>query len=655
VNSILDDELLLRQAAVDIHRTFGFHNVMILMLDPAESRLELRAQASRRPRTSNALDHLSLDQGIVGRVVRTGKTAVVDDVQADRDFIDWFGDTRSEIAVPIQIESRVEGVLNVESDQVAAFGPMDRLVLETVAVQLAIALHNARLFGMVKEKEGRYRTLVESSPGAVLHLDLEGRIIYVNPAASDITGHHKNDLLHHVGGLVGLTVPEDQERLRRAVAAAISGLRTRELEFHVAHVSGGTRWVRASIQPLIGEDGEPTGLVVLARDQTEERELQDRLRQSEKLSSIGTLVSGVAHELNNPLAGILGFAQLLLQKSSEEWTRTDIEKIEHNARRCQKIVENLLHFARQSRMTKREAHIHEVIESVLRLNEYQFKMDNVEIRRDFAPGIPALTLDVNSWQQVFINLANNAREAMVGAKSEQRVITFRTSRDGEEVEVVVSDTGPGVRKELRSRVFDPFFTTKESGTGLGLGICWGIVRDHGGTIEVDEAEGGGAAFHIRLPLRRAEAAAEPYMPTIAPPRSSEGKGRRVLVVDDDTSVCDVVAQTLQNLAYQVDVVPSGEEALERIRSTPFDVVLSDLRMPGALDGFALFDQVREVMPSLAERVVFLTGNVLDPGTLERIQARGCRWVEKPFDIHHLARVVREVVAPETRAVKSGSV
>jgi CheY-like chemotaxis protein len=380
--------------------------------------------------------------------------------------------------------------------------------------------------------------------------------------------------------------------------------------------------------------------MVLARSVARERELQTKLTQSEKLGAIGSLVSGVAHELNNPLAGILGFAQLLLSRPPETWARGDIEKIERNARRCQRIVENLLTFARQSRMTKRRANLNEVIDSVVALNEYQFAMDNVKVERDLDPRVPTFPVDVNRWQQVFVNLAGNAHQALVAARSKDRVIRFQTRLRGRELVIRVSDSGPGVPEHLRARIFEPFFTTKDNGTGLGLGICFGIVRDHGGSIELETGHEVGAHFRIVVPLTDGVEAEAP--PPRTPSLSTAGAGRRVLVVDDDASVCDVVVRTLENHGYLVEVAQDGQDALERARRDVYDVLLTDVRMPGDLDGLALYDALRESAPTVAERLVFMTGNLMDDPTMGRLETLKVRCIEKPFDIHHLAAVVGEV-------------
>jgi len=649
VNAILNDELLLRQAAVDIHRTFGFHNVMIFMVDDDRQSLELKAQASSYANPLQAQDRVRLDEGVIGRVFSSGRTEVVDDVERSDDYVRWYADSKSELAVAIQIGGVVEGVLNVESDQVKGFSPSDRLVLETVAYQMAIAIENARLFGMVKEREDRYRTLVESSPGAVLHLDSEGRLIYANPAASRVTGYEKSDLLARFRTPGDLAVKEDRQVFEDAIVGALRGEPRRNVEFHIEHAEGGQRFLKAWLQPLIGEQGDARGVVVLARDQTRERQLQDQLNQSEKLSAIGTLVSGVAHELNNPLAGILGFAQLLLARPPEDWGRGDIENIELSARRCQRIVENLLAFARQGRMAKRRANLNEVIDSVLNLNEYQFRMDNISIERDFDSTVPPFPLDVHRWQQVFINLASNANQALQGTEDRQRYIRFTTRRNGNEIEIRIADNGPGIPKDKRNLIFDPFFTTKESGTGLGLGICFGIVEEHGGSITLDETVEEGATFVIKLPVAETREYAAPITTGPRLAASEAGQGKHVLVVDDDTYVCDVVARILGNHGYETTVVNSGDEALEILKEQSFDLMVTDVRMPGDYDGIDLHDRLVAHDPSVSRRMLFMTGNLLDGRTMERLQELQVRCVEKPFDIHELAGIINEAAAAATDA------
>ncbi|MFV1957942.1 MAG: ATP-binding protein [Planctomycetota bacterium] len=642
INSILNDEVLLRQATVDIHRTFGFHNVMIFTREGEGDRLRLRAQASARDAPSRLMDGVRTDEGIVGRVCRTVRTEILSDVTEDPDFLPWFPETRSEIAVPIVIRGRVEGILNVESDRLDDFGESERLVLETVANELAIALENARLFGLVKEREDRYRILVESNPGAVLHLDTEGRIVFTNPAARRLTGLEGDHVHGDAPALTDLAAPDDREALESAIRGALRGVAGHTMEMYLVHADGGRHWVDAAFEPLVGEDGNARGVVVLARDRSREKELQDRLWQSEKLGAIGGLVSGVAHELNNPLSAILGYAQLLLDLPTEDWTRADLEKIEKNARRCQGIVESLLAFARQTRMRKRPASINDVIESVLRLHEYQFHMHDVVVERVLDARIPLIDLDVNRWQQVFVNLASNAHQALVESGADKRVIRFETRVRENEIVVEVSDSGPGIPEAVRARVFEPFYTTKDDGTGLGLSICFGIVEEHGGTIELDSDAEEGTRFVIRLPLdtRSATPPASGSLPTtdIGP----SGRGRRVLVIDDEPSIRDVVRSVLQRQDYTVEEAEDGAAALGCLAEGAYDVILTDLSMPGEPKGIGIHDHLEKERPELAARTVFLTGYGFDPLMAAEIEDRGRPCIQKPFDIRELVRIVREV-------------
>lgn len=644
VNSILNLDLLLRQAVVDVQRTFGFRHVSLFLVDRETRRVALKAESSRYARGDRTHASIDLSQGIVGRVARSGRTVRVDDVSTEPDYVDWWPDTRAEVAVPVRIGGVVEAVLNVESDLVGAFSEADVLVLETAAHQLAIAMENARLFGRVKESEEEYRTLVESATIGVLQVDTSGRTVYANPAIGDLTGMDRTTALSRFASPADLAVPEDRERLASAMAAALEGERRRDLEFRAHRADGKARFVTAELQPLLSESGVRKGALLLLRDVTREKELQSQLHQSEKLKAMGEMVSGVAHELNNPLAGILGYAQLFLSQPSEQWSRRDVEKIEQNARRCKRIVENLLAFARQSRSDRQLATVNEVVESVIALNEYPFRLDNVELVRDFEPNLPRLPLDVSRWQQVFINLAQNAREAMVEAGSPVRQITFSTRRRAKDVEIRVSDTGPGIPRHLLARVFDPFFTTREQGTGLGLGLCYGIVTDHGGSITADSEPGKGAVMTIRLPVTGPEEAPAAPAPPTATDGAHGGADLRVLVVDDEQVVRDVVTHVLELQGYEVDAAGDAAEALEKLRSGTYDAMLTDLRMPGELDGMGLHRRVRETHPALADRVVFMTGDVLENDLFRDIEALGLPYVRKPFDIRELARVVNGVTA-----------
>lgn len=241
------------------------------------------------------------------------------------------------------------------------------------------------------------------------------------------------------------------------------------------------------------------------KDATEMKRLKDQLYHSDKLASLGLLVSGVAHEINNPLTGILAYAELLYMRVNDEDVKKDLEKIMHGAERCKKIVENLLTFSRQRTPSRSLESINDIIDKAIDLRSYWLRTSNIEIIRDYGQDIPTLYIDSQQIQQVILNLILNAEHAIRESKKERGMIRFSTSFNRRDQRIIVSitDNGTGIPKEIIHRVFDPFFTTKPVGigTGLGLSISHGIIMEHGGTISVQSEAGEGTTFVIELPIQ----------------------------------------------------------------------------------------------------------------------------------------------------------
>ncbi len=368
---------------------------------------------------------------------------------------------------------------------------------------------------------------------------------------------------------------------------------------------------------------------------------QDQLVQAEKMTVVGQLVSGVAHELNNPLAGILGYSQLLLRKDPGKDQERGLKKIEREAERCKRIVQNLLIFARKRKLRREPADINGVIDSTIELRAYHLKVENVRVKRDFDPNLPKTMVDVSQIQQVLMNLINNAQHAMAmsGRPAE---MTLRTRHTNGRIRVEVGDSGPGVARENMQKIFDPFFTTKEvgQGTGLGLSICYGIVNEHGGTISVESPPGRGATFAIELPVQthdRTQPGSATREPE--PPRSSGG---RILLVDDEPSILDVIGDTLRMDGHHVVVTTNGAAALDKLRQEPFDVIVSDLKMPG-MGGRELFRRLGELGGHLSRRVIFTTGDLASPDTLAFLEKTGNPYLQKPFDLNVVRRTVQELL------------
>jgi two-component system NtrC family sensor kinase len=372
------------------------------------------------------------------------------------------------------------------------------------------------------------------------------------------------------------------------------------------------------------------------RDVTDEHRLAEQLMQQEKLAAVGQLVSGVAHELNNPLASVMAFAQLLLAAPmSAEQDRPAIDAIHQEAKRAAKIVSNLLTFARQHQPERRVTDLNRVVEDSLELRRYALRIANVEVRSDLDPDLPLTWADPFQLQQVLLNLVSNAEHAMAKWDG-PRAITIATSRLDDQLVIRVSDTGPGVPSEHQRRIFNPFFTTKPvgEGTGLGLSISDGIVREHGGKIRLESSEGAGASFVIELPLVPPPTFDTPPEPSAVVP---ETRSRRLLVVDDEASLRQAVAAYFRSLGHEVDVAATGRDALDRAAVLDYDAVLLDLRLPD-ITGDQVLARLRD-MSRAPQRVVFITGDTQSESSRRALEASGHPTVAKPFLLDDLAAVV----------------
>ena len=371
-------------------------------------------------------------------------------------------------------------------------------------------------------------------------------------------------------------------------------------------------------------------VLCLIRDVTDQKMLQEQLIQSEKMSAIGQLVSGVAHELNNPLAGISAFAQLLLaEKRFPPDQRTAAETIYSEARRASRIVQNLLTFARQHKAEKVPTAINQVLDDTLELRGYELRVRGIDVRREYDESIPETMADAHQLQQVFLNLITNAEQAMEQRDGHHHRLTVRTRRNADAIRIEVEDTGDGIPANLIERIFNPFFTTKPtgSGTGLGLSISLGIVREHEGRIWAENPQTG-ARFVVELPITTPRSSGEQ---TAVPQVQSMGSDRlRVLVVDDEASVRVSLQRYLAGKGHEVETTASGEDALVRLKASKYDAVIVDMRMPD-LSGEQLFERLRSNDPAHAERVIFTTGDLVNEQMRRFLDGTGRPCVPKPFE------------------------
>ena len=369
---------------------------------------------------------------------------------------------------------------------------------------------------------------------------------------------------------------------------------------------------------------------------------QEQLLQSEKMAAVGQLISGVAHELNNPLTAILGYSQLLKSEELMNARGADyLEKLYKQAQRTHHIVQNLLSFARQHKPERTPVDLNQILEDTLTLREYDMNLNNIRIHREFSNGLPPTGGDFHQLQQVFLNILNNAVDA-IGEKGGKGEIWVRTDLMENRVRTEITDSGPGVQNP--HRVFDPFYTTKPvgKGTGLGLSICYGIVKEHGGEIQVRNSPPRGATFTILLPMLPSDRTAEPKPPS----RVRESISAKVLVVDDEETVLQLEHEVLRARGVTVKLARSGKEAIEHLRRETLDVVVADIKMTGEISALAMYQWIERNRPELSGRVVFTASSGRDDEATASLRQSGCPVVSKPFAIEQLWEAVQKVLTAE---------
>jgi len=472
--------------------------------------------------------------------------------------------------------------------------------------------------------EARYRHLVESASDAIVTLDANGRFTTVNHAAENISGYKREEL---VGQWFAPMLPDDD--LPKALAhfqQALAG-ETGLFESQFYRKDGEVRTISITYStPQKDEE-----VLCLIRDVTDQKMLQEQLIQSEKMSAIGQLVSGVAHELNNPLAGISAFAQLLLaEKRFPPDQRTAAETIYSEARRASRIVQNLLTFARQHKAEKVPTALNQVLDDTLELRGYELRVRGIDVRREYDESLPDTMADAHQLQQVFLNLITNAEQAMEQRDGQHHRLTVRTRRNTDSIRIEVEDTGAGIPPNLIERIFNPFFTTKPtgSGTGLGLSISLGIVREHEGRIWAENPPQTGARFVVEIPITEPRPSGDHAAPTHVQTFGSDRL--RVLVVDDEASVRVSLQRYLAGKGHDVETTASGEDALVRLKASKYDAVIVDMRMPD-LSGEQLFERLRSNDPAHAERVIFTTGDLVNEQMRRFLDGTGRPCVPKPFE------------------------
>ena len=497
------------------------------------------------------------------------------------------------------------------------------------------------------------RRLVASFPDMIAVMDFEGRFTFVSPRVEDILGHAAQEL---VGKLLSEQIHRDDlPQLRDAFAKLTSGRAANALfEYRTRHADGSWRTMRASASPLYDAAGKINGVVASARDVTDAKAAEKQNLQKEKLAAMGEMMSGVAHELNNPLTAILGVSDLLRERAPDDATRRQTEIILKQARRAAVIVQNLLAYARPSALTRKKMRPEEALQAAIDQQRASLSQKNISIELVPPPGRLALEADPKLLHQVFVNLIVNAEQAIT-SRGERGALRISIEHADGKIGFVFADDGPGIAPENFGKIFDPFFTTKRpgGGTGLGLAICTAIIKEHGGSIEVQSAPGNGAEFRVWLPEFVEEISAPPLAvrPAIAAPAGSSAlRGHSVYVVDDEESIREIVQEGLSARGMTVEGASSSEEALPHLAAHSYDFVLCDFNLPG-MNGEEFFKRIQPRVGTAAPKFVFMSGALLDSATMTHFTEKGASVLQKPFHIAALATLLTELLQPQTVATK----
>ena len=489
----------------------------------------------------------------------------------------------------------------------------------------------------LKEAKDKLRFIYDSIRDFILLVGYDHAVLEANRHFAEALNAKEDAVIgRDLFELLSIKGPEAGSPIRKAIEAMMP------VEEELTNGAGRTFMLRA--YPFIDANASPGRSVVYIRDITEQRMMAHKMMQTDKLSSLGELVSGVAHELNNPLTGIMCFSELMMEDDLPAGVTAKLKRINDASHRCKKIIDNLLTFARWKVLEKGYEDVNKIIMECAELRGYQLKLDNISMELDLDPALPCTMLDEGQIHQVFVNLINNASDA-IKSKGGGRIRIASGHRDGRIV-VTFADSGTGMSEEVANRIFDPFFTTKSvgKGTGLGLSISYGIINEHGGSISVSSSPGVGTTFVVELPvLDKAAAAAGGSQAAVSMKIAGMGNGKRALVLDDEQIVLDLLHDALGGAGFFVDRTSCGREALSMLESGDYDLIISDMKMPG-VDGKDFYRGVKAVRPELLKKIIFISGDSLNKETQAFLHKLGNHSLKKPFTVEQLHSVVSKVVS-----------
>ena len=569
---------------------------------------------------------------------------------------------KSLICVPMAYEEEKLGILAIDNTcSERALTQSDVSLLMGISSQLAVGIINIRAFRQLKHSEIKYRDLVENANSLILRIDPAGQIIFCNKFAKHLLGYHREEISGRaIAEVLAPDVPGDRDWHAMLARIAATGITAPPVEETVYRLGDGQRiWVAWTFQPILSETGTLKQVLCIGNDITqlmqtreEKTELESQLLRAQKMEALGTLAGGVAHDLNNVLAGLINYPELMLMRMpADSPLRRYVLAIQRSGENAAAIVQDLLTLARRNVAQPEVVNLNLIVADYLSSTGYQrLTQDNPD-----AVMVPCLEKDLANIQgmavhlsKTVMNLATNAVEALEGEPGEVVIATANRQLDaavagyehipaGDYVILSVSDTGCGIAEDDIHRIFEPFFTKKQmgrSGTGLGMAVVWGAVKDHGALIDIRSIPGQGTTFDI-------------YFPTTATPVqtieeasavSYGGCNETILVVDDVTTQRDIANEILTDLGYTVATVGSGEAAVEYVRNNPVDLLVLDMIMASGIDGLETYKQVLGHRPG--QKAIIISGYSKNEKVREALRLGVGTYVKKPYSMELLGKAVR---------------
>lgn len=699
LNGAFDSKEICQEIVNALANEFGMEYCSIMLIDDEKGLLVNQAGFAKRATDRVYMNQtFNIGEGVAGIVAKTNCPIMIPDTEEDERFLKLpVGvKVKSLLSLPISSNGKAIGVLNMSHPKKDFFNEGHERVFTLLAT---MAGGSIRFAGLKKELEDLNRelekrviekteeinrsyeylkNLLENANDIVFTLDRSGRFTFFNQRIEEfgykrdeLIGVHISSIFKEAEGNTRATgssmeefksllsifaedeegndkIREDNYKERRIGLEKRASTLTDMINFlyHTKHSyelvlykkERRLRDLLCSFSPFVDANGAFSGLLGIARDITERKKMEEKLTRSEKLASLGFLISGIAHELNNKLVPILGYSELL-ERSSNKRNLHMIKAINRSAVGAKYIVESLLRFSRQEKPQKTYLNLNNVVLEACSILKYSLG-SSISLKLDLDPKLPMTLADEYQMEQVFLNILNNAFQAM---KETGGVLTVRSYKSGQHIIFEINDTGPGIPEENIPKIFDPFFTDKKTGmgTGLGLSICHGIINEHMGDISV-RSNPNGTTFTIRLPhidnrdgrniaLKRPDRRVK-----------RDRKREKILIIDDDVMQLELLERALE-VDYEVLKAGSSKKAIAIVKKEELDLILCDIKMPG-MDGIEFYEWVVENKPCIEKRFLVITGNIMEERIKDFMMKASSRVITKPYRIGELINKIEEYLS-----------